>query len=294
MVWRLLLLMLLGVVCFSSLPSASRESRPESVPSLPVEQTSLNELQEVAATDPVGLLTAAVRRYQQEVRGFRATLHKQERLATTLYPVEIITLTVREAPYAVRMIWQQGARAVTVGGLSLGTVEGALYVAGENQGQMVIWRPGAWIAPITTVSPVGNQARAASRYSLTEAGLGTAMERTRRAWAAARQRGQFHTEFLGTAPLAVVGGRTCHVWRRTCAEPECDSFLLSEPSPDPAQNPSEAFTTVTIMIDAETHHQIGSELRRADGELIGAYYFRDVELNPEFAPDEFQPTFRKR
>ena len=33
--------------------------------------------------------------------------------------------------------------------------------------------------------------------------------------------------------------------------------------------------------------QVGSTLKGADGQLLGEYFFRDIELNPEFKPDTF-------
>jgi hypothetical protein len=248
----------------------------------------------LARTDPVAMLDAAVRRYRAEVRGFRATLHKQERLAGTLYQPEVLRVAVRETPYAAKMLWESGARTVKVGGLSLGTVEGVLYAAGENNGNLQVWRPGAVFASVVGVPPTGDQAKAASRYGLTEAGLGSAADRTRRAWKAARDRGQLRVEFLGTRPVSEVGGRVCHVIRRTCESPEVDAFLAADPKLDPATSPGDVFTTVTVFYDVETWLQLGSELRRADGELIGAYFFRGVELNPAFGPDEFKPAAFKK
>ena len=49
----------------------------------------------------------------------------------------------------------------------------------------------------------------------------------------------------------------------------------------------EGFTELTIMIDAKRWLQVGTELRRANGELIGAYYFRDIELDPSFPKETF-------
>ena len=291
MVCRPVAIVALCGICFSTDPSAPPAPPiPESERHSQKDQPSAGtDFAELAHTDPVALLEASVRRYRAEVRGFRATLHKQERLAGTLYPPEVLKVSVRESPYAARMLWESGARAVKVGGISLGTVEGVLYAAGENHGAMQVWRPGALFAPVAGVPPTGDQAKAGSRYAITEAGLGAAADRTRRAWAAARDRGQLRVEFLGTKPVSEVGGRVCHVIRRTCESPEVDAFLASDPTPDPAGSP-DAFTTVTVMIDAETWLQVGSELRRADGELVGAYFFRDVELNPAFGPDEFKPA----
>ena len=75
---------------------------------------------------------------------------------------------------------------------------------------------------------------------------------------------------------------------RTCPHREADSFSLDEAAPtDPRQIEREGFDAVTIYIDAEMWIQTGTELKRSNGDLVGSYYFRDLELNPTFTADEF-------
>lgn len=247
------------------------------------------DLARLARTDPVGLLDACRRKFKTDVRTYHATFHKRERINGELFPQEVIHLTVREEPYAVLMLWQSGSRKV------LGTAtEGALFVAGENDGKMIVWRPSALLAKTLPLSPTDRQARSAARYAITEAGLGHVLERTYRAWANERDRGRLQAEFLGTRPVPEAGGRVCHVIKRTCAAPSIDPFVMTEPPPDAAGRPADAVTTITLLIDAETGFQLGSELRRADGELAGAYYYRDIELNPTFSREQFTPAAFKK
>ena len=251
-----------------------------------------DEFARLAETDPVGMLAAAIRRYRADVRGYTAELHKHERVGGQLHAPEVIRLAVRESPYSVRMVWESGARTVRVFGIP-STVEGVLFVAGRNGGKIKVWRPDAFIEYAD--SPADDRiARTTSRYSITEAGLGHAMERTYRAWADADRAGHLDWEYLGTRPVAEVGGRVCHLVRRTCPAPELDPFLMGGPSEAAASRPDEAFSTVTIMVDAGTWLQVGSELRRADGELVGSYFFRDVAINPAFAADTFTTAALRR
>ena len=91
-----------------------------------------------------------------------------------------------------------------------------------------------------------------------------------------------------SARVEKTGGRLCHVIRRTCPVPEVDSFALDEsPSKDAAKIKNDGHSEVTILLDAETWLQVGTALKRADGEPTASYYFRDVELNPPFPPDTF-------
>lgn len=286
---RIALLLVVVGVCLTAAPAPAPFAAGTVVaapivldPPLSVGPVTNADFARLAETDPVGMLAAAIRRYRADVRGYTAELHKQERVGGRLHPPEVIRLAVRESPYSVRMVWQSGARKV------LGfTVEGVLFVAGQNHGKIKVWRPDALFLKHADVPTSDGTARSTSRYPITEAGVGQAVERTYRAWSAAADAEQLKWEYLGTRPVTEVGGRVCHVLRRTCPTPELDPFLVGEPAPDPASRPSEAFSTVTVMLDAETWLQVGSELRRADGELVGSYFFRDVTINPPFTAESF-------
>lgn len=264
-------------------PSSERPSRaphsPAPVAAAPGGRPSAAEWEALLTTDPLAALQAARDRYAAEVTGVRALMHKQERIAGVLQPPEVVNVLVREQPFAVRMLWVSGSRKV------LGNaVEGALYAAGENGGRMTVWRPSAFVDFLryTDVSPTDGTARGAARYSLAEAGLGHTMNRTLAAWTAARERGPGTVAYVGTRPVAELGGQRCHVVRRTCTPPEGDRFLASDPEPS-----AERFASSLVFLDPESWVQVGAELRRADGELVGSYYFRDVMLNPTFGAKDF-------
>ncbi|OWK47459.1 DUF1571 domain-containing protein [Fimbriiglobus ruber] len=288
------LLPFVGAVCLAAAPSPPCPPVPEPRPTELVSSAgdftlpTADEFGRLARTDPIAMLDAARRRFRAEVKTYRATLVKQERVAGTLNPPEEILIAGREEPFAVLLLWRTGARSVF--GFP---VEGTLFAAGENNGKMVVWRPAALLRTID-IPPTDGQARAASRYSVAEAGLYHAVDRTYRAWEAARHRGRFSCEYLGTRPVASVGGRVCHVVRRTCDPPELDAFASTDPPPDADSRPADAHKTITVTVDAETWLQVGSELRRADGELVGVYDFRDVELNPSFTPTQFKTTSLKK
>jgi hypothetical protein len=232
-------------------------------------------------TDPVAALASTLSRYRQDVRGFTATLVKQERLGTTLHPLETITLAVRERPFAVSMIWQAGIRNQTAA---------TLYVEGENAGAMRVWRPKALLAKTLTVNPTDALPRGASRYAITESSLGHGQERTLRAWKKAQDAGTLHVEYLGKKPVPELNGRECHVLVRKCQSPEFDPFLMGE---QPKPKAAESFSTVTIYLDNESGYQIGADLTRADGQRVGAYFFCDLVLNPRLNEGQFSESMWK-
>ena len=262
-------------------PAAERPSRAPAAATAttPGGRPSAAEWEALLTADPVAALQAARDRYAAEVTGVRAVLHKRERIAGELQPPEVVHVLTREQPFAVRMLWVSGSRKVFGN-----AVEGALYAAGENGGRMTVWRPSAFVSFLRTTdgSPTDGTARSAARYSLAEAGLGHTLTRTLAAWTYARERGPGTIAYVGLRPVPELAGKRCHVLRRTCAPPECDRFMASDPEPS-----GDPFATATVLLDPETWLQVGAEMRRADGELVASYHFRDVVLNPTFTAKDF-------
>jgi hypothetical protein len=173
------------------------------------------------------------------------------------------------------------------GNIGLGKPVRSLYVRGENEGLIKVKTRFLTL----NFKPDGKESRDAARYSIEDFGFYFTTLRTHRAWKTARDAGRFHYEFLETRPVTECGGRVCHVIRRTCDPPEVDTFSLAEKGTiDPATHPKEAFGSVVLMFDAETWLQVGTEQKDAKGELVGAYYFRDIKLNPKFDRDQFTPA----
>ena len=107
----------------------------------------------------------------------------------------------------------------------------------------------------------------------------------------AQEAGELNVEYLGKKTPEKIG-RECHVIKRVCPRVEIDAFEIGgTASTDPKVVAVEGFTEVTIYIDAERWLQVGTELYRTEPDgtrvLVGAYYFRDVQLNPGFPPDAF-------
>src|SRR5207248_2932827 len=152
-------------------PVARPPEHPDEGKTLP----SAGTWEELARTNPVALLDSALTQYQRTVKGFTATLEKQERVEGKLHEPEVIALAVQgdvpEAPGAapnvkVRMVWEKGAHKV------LGSaVSATLYVEGANNDQIWTWRPGAPFKKEHNVGPKESSARGASRYCIRETGL---------------------------------------------------------------------------------------------------------------------------
>ncbi|HEX4592028.1 MAG TPA: hypothetical protein VH120_18990, partial [Gemmataceae bacterium] len=51
----------------------------------------------------------------------------------------------------------------------------------------------------------------------------------------------------------------------------------------------DGIVSVEVMVDTAHWMQVGTVLAGAGNELVAAYYFRDIQLNPNFAPNQFDP-----
>ena len=222
---------------------------------------SPEQLESLARTDPIAFLRACLLRYRREVHGYICTLEKQERLNGKLGPEETIAVGFREKPFSVLLIWQSPPA---------GLADRALYVAGQNGGKALA--RGKYLHIVHHRDPYSSEAMSASRYALPEFGMAKGTERSLDAWEKAAKHGKLNVKYLGIREVPEAGGVPCYVLRRDCDPPEEDGVV-----------------TVELSFDTAHWLQVGNVLTGANGEHIAAYYFRNIKLNPKFAPDQFDP-----
>ncbi len=219
-------------------------------------------------TDPIAALNTAVAAYP--AGGFTAEFRKRERMGGKLADEEVIRVSVKDDPYSVLMLWQSVRN------------KGTLYVKGQHNGKMKVWG-----IPLD-VDPQGFIPKQSARYTIEEFGIQQSTRRTLRAWAAAKDAGELKCEYVGRKVVPEAGGRECFVLKRTCPADQIDPFVTGGPKVDVTdKNRRDSFRTVTVYLDCETRLQVGTEQHRHDGELIASYWFRDVNLNPEFGEETF-------
>jgi hypothetical protein len=239
------------------------------------------EWQILAETDAVAALEASMQRYRRDVQGFTALFCKQERIGGKLRPEETIRVAFRDEPFAVFMSWVTGG----------GTASATVYVRGENEGKMLAQVPVLGARP---TDPRGFMPRQSARYSIEEFGLVQSTKRTLAAWSAARDNGTLKTEYLGRKAIPELNGQMCHVIRRLCPTDEIDAYAPGDDNAVTPKNQADAFRTVTVYLSAESWLQLGTELRRADGELAGAYWFRELVVNPKLPANQFTAAAMKK
>ena len=250
------------------------------------------------------MLDACLTRYQREAKGgFRCTLQKQERVKGEPKPPAQPPVEVdrpvrprRRAGPGDEADRDRGADEVEVRGkkaLGAGRVRRARCSARsptpdtEREGRDVAARrlvrelSARW-------SRTPTLAQGQSRYCIRDAGLYRTMLRTHEAWKA-RKDGRRAEDRVPRQ--ADAGTQRPRVPRRQARLPAGRGGRVRDRrdrQPDPKVVAAEGFTEVTIFIDAERWLQVGTELYRTEPDgtrvLVGAYYFRDVQLNPESRP----------
>lgn len=227
-------------------------------------------MEHLAKTDPVAFLERVIEKYDREIRSYRVTLEKQERVKDRLLGVEVVDCRFREKPFSVRMDWKKG------GGRGARTC----YVEGENNGKLLVMpKPpldllGAW-----SKDPIKDEeVKSSSRYPVTEFGIQIGSRRTLAAWKKAQARGDLKILFGGVKKLKELNGR-----------PTWELKRVGYPAPE-----VDGITEETFYFDVENWLQIGSYLTGEDGKLIASYYFRDFEPNVEFPAETFTKAGLKK
>jgi hypothetical protein len=243
------------------------EPRPIIIADLGSALPSSLAMEQFARNEPTVFLENCLRRYERDVRGYHATMQKQERIQGRLQSKEIIDVWFRDKPHAVLMRWIDGARKA----------DRALYVEGENHDKMLARPNGALarrlVGDIVERDVDGMDARASGRYPLSQFGMRKATERTLAAWQIAKEQGKLHVEFLGMQKVKEAGDRLCFKLRRTYEAPENDGVV-----------------ELTIFVDQDNWLQVGSILKGVQNKLIGEYFFRDIQLNPIYPETVFTRT----
>jgi hypothetical protein len=256
--WRLLVLLPLVFIL------APEHQRPQEAPTLADSTNPPGPIQDItslAAADPVAFLEASIARYDREVRGFRATLLKQERIAGKLQPPERVACWFREKPFSVLMEWKDGARLA----------KKTLYVEGENDGKLLVLPAGLLgLAGVVKRDPDGEDARSSARYPATDFGIQKGALRTLKFWKRARDAGTLDVRFEGLLPVPELGGRECWKLSRRYASPEDDGIRQGD-----------------FYFDPATWLQVGTVLRDGRGELIAKYFWRELVINPAYPEGVF-------
>jgi hypothetical protein len=236
---------------------------PAAIPWYPLRQTGIHAgeaIEKLLRESPVEFLQMCLDRFDREVQGYSCIMAKTERPRTT---PEVVQAYCREKPFSVFMNWLA----------SPGKAQRVLYVEGENKGKMLAVPSGLFrYLGIREVNVDDPDVRKSGRYLVTEFGIKLAIDRTLRSMRAAQARGTLHVQYKGIFRVPETGDRLCYKVVRVPYDPPEDDGVYD----------------LIFYIDIENWLQVGSILKDSEGKLIADYFFRDIRINPTFAPNQFQ------
>jgi hypothetical protein len=220
--------------------------------------------------DILTFMQMCIERYKKEVKEYSCILYKHERVGNTperdgrLLPPETVKAEFRENQFSVHMKWIKGSPG-------LGTTE-VLFVKGENNDNIVL----KTFFVVYQKSLKDPLVQGSGRYGILEFGLQKGIERTVHDWKIAREKGLLQIRYEGVYQVPKAGNRLCYKIHRWGY-------------PDP-----EGIADVDLYIDTEYWLQVGTILRGQRGQLVGEYFFRDIDLHPNFQPNHFTPALLQK
>lgn len=229
-------------------------------------------LERLAKRDPMALVHLGKKRYDQNVRQFKAVLLKQERLDGNLSELQEIELRYREDPFSVYMIWKSGAdqarRALHVDNNEFVDDEGRKLTRVEPAGAIARLFVKDIMIPMH-----GEKARKASRRTIDEAGFRSTFDLLETYNAIAKERGVLDLNYRGTS---TIDGRPTYVIVRDLPYAGPDG-----PYPD---------ARMVLHLDQEWLLPVAvySYADHQEEELLGSYVFSNIEINPDFEADAFK------
>jgi Protein of unknown function (DUF1571) len=227
---------------------------------------STAEMEHLARTDPLAFLENCLQRCRREVRAYRAVWLKQDRVDGLLRPKALIEVCFREEPYSLFLRWREGT----------GKAESVLYVEGENDNKLLARLSDAFLrqllGEVVPFDPDGPEVTQAAPLPVTKFGFRHSIERALADCQELQKKGELDLKFLGEAVAPEAGDRTCYRFQYTPLEP----------------GEGTAHRRLTLYLDKDTWLLVGRVGAGEDGEPVNISFYRDVRLNPDFAPDQFQ------
>ncbi len=209
---------------------------------------------------------------------YSATLERQERVGEQLMPTETILIKIRQARSAEQNNGQAVARAIYTRHEAPPSLKGqeAIYVEGENDGNIVAHTTGLLNLKKLYLPPTGFLAMRGNRYPMTEAGFEVLIERM-------LERGQRDRDF-GTCQVradrqATINGRSCTM------------FEIIHPTKEGPYDFHLARIAIDDKLNLPIHYEAFTWPSQPGGkpELLERYTYTNIEINPGLPADTFDP-----
>jgi hypothetical protein len=232
-----------------------------------IDQPKAETPEQILARDPLRFLAMSLEKYDRTIQGYTHILEKHERIQGKLSRPEKVKACFREKPFAVYMEWIEGA----------GLASKVLYVAGENRDkngkEMMLargWGPLKYFG-VQTREVDGADAKGSGRFTIAQFGFKQSTQRSLASMKRAQERGTLHVKYEGLVPVERLAGQKCYKIVRTPFDPHEEDGL----------------NELTLYYDTTHWLQVGAILKDAQGQLLGEYFFYDLNINPEFDPKQF-------
>lgn len=219
-------------------------------------------MEHLRQNDPLAFLEKCLEK-SRRVKTYTCLFNKREKVDDKLYDPEKLEVAFRAEPFSVYMNWLAGARPLGA--------KRVVYVKGENEGNLLALGNVPFLTVIRTVEIHSDEAKKGNRFTVDQFGMHVGMERTIASMKKAQARGALHLRYEGEVQDPRLGDVTCY------------KFVRKPYVPFEEQNLNE----LIVFIEKETGLQVGSILNDNRGELIAEYFFRDIRINPELAPNQF-------
>jgi hypothetical protein len=229
--------------------------------------------------DPLLLVAErGLERLRGSLRDYTAVLERQERVGQQLMPAETIVIKIRQALTAEQNNGKAVARAIYTRHESPSSLQGqeAIYVAGENDGNVVAHTTGLLNIRRFYLPPTGFLAMRGNRYPMTEAGFEVLIERM-------LERGRRDRDYgpceVRVDRQATVNGRACTV------------FEIVHPQPEGPYDFHIAQIAIDDQLNLPIHYASYTWPTEAGGkpELLERYTYTDIVINPGLPPETFSP-----
>ncbi len=220
-------------------------------------------LDEILKRDPIRFFPMSLEKYDKTIQGYTHTFDKHERIKGPLRKPEKCEVRFREKPFSVFMEWKEGAdQALRV-----------LYVKDQNNDKLLARPNGMFLkfVPPQSRDVDGPDAKKSGRFTIAQFGFKQSTERTLASMKRAQDRGKLNLKYEGIVPVDRLKGKKCHKFVRTPYDPPEEDQL----------------TELTVYYDTEHWLQVGAVLKDVKGELLGEYFFYNIEINPTFSEKQF-------
>ncbi len=225
-------------------------------------EPQVETLEKILERDPIRFFSMSLDKYEKTIKGYVHTFDKHERIAGKMRNPEKCEARFREKPLAVHMRWIEGA----------GLASQVLYVDGENNGKMLARGRGPLaIFGLQTRDVDGADAKSSGRFTIAQFGFKQSTERTLASMKRAQDRGKLHLKYEGIVPVERLKGQKCHKFVRTPYDP----------------NEEDDLNELTVYYDTDHWLQVGAVLKDVKGQLLGEYFFYDIQINPTFTEKQF-------